>query len=169
VKQTTHFHTVPSLSSPAALHGGAWGERRYSSYSFTISALDGGEWSVSRVPSLKCSNIPFHFPIYHSVCALDSSGWGFWPVADSFEHGNEPPDSTKDGEHAKLLYISTVSWIWDFRHYSRRKLLACFLIDRRSNPGLIAGKFFLDCYVCTGSWGLRRILRNGTVKQFSQR
>jgi hypothetical protein len=27
---------------------GAWGERWYSSYSFTTSALDGGEWSVSR-------------------------------------------------------------------------------------------------------------------------
>jgi hypothetical protein len=26
----------------------AWGERRYSLYSFTTSALDGGEWSVSR-------------------------------------------------------------------------------------------------------------------------
>jgi hypothetical protein len=25
-----------------------WGERRYSSYSFTTSALDGGEWSASR-------------------------------------------------------------------------------------------------------------------------
>jgi hypothetical protein len=29
-------------------HGGAWGERRYSSYSFLISTLDGGEWSASR-------------------------------------------------------------------------------------------------------------------------
>jgi hypothetical protein len=29
-------------------HGGDWGERRYSSYSFTTSALDGGEWSASR-------------------------------------------------------------------------------------------------------------------------
>jgi hypothetical protein len=28
-------------------HEGAWGERRYSSYSFSISALDGGEWSAS--------------------------------------------------------------------------------------------------------------------------
>ncbi|KDR19802.1 Proton-coupled folate transporter [Zootermopsis nevadensis] len=27
---------------------GAWGERRYSSYSFLTSALDGGEWSASR-------------------------------------------------------------------------------------------------------------------------
>jgi hypothetical protein len=35
-------------SSPATRHGGAWGERRYSSYSFMTSALDGGEWSASR-------------------------------------------------------------------------------------------------------------------------
>jgi hypothetical protein len=35
-------------SSPSTRHGGAWGERRYSSYSFMNSALDGGEWSASR-------------------------------------------------------------------------------------------------------------------------
>jgi hypothetical protein len=35
-------------SSPATYHGGAWGERRYSSYSFLTSALNGGEWSASR-------------------------------------------------------------------------------------------------------------------------
>jgi hypothetical protein len=35
-------------SSPTTRHGGAWGEKRYSSYSFTTSALDGGEWSASR-------------------------------------------------------------------------------------------------------------------------
>jgi hypothetical protein len=29
-------------------HEGAWGERRYSSYSFSTSALDGGEWLASR-------------------------------------------------------------------------------------------------------------------------
>jgi hypothetical protein len=34
--------------SPVSRHGGAWGERRYSSYSFTTSVLDGGEWSASR-------------------------------------------------------------------------------------------------------------------------
>jgi hypothetical protein len=34
--------------SPARRHGGVWGERRYSSYSFSTSALDGGEWSASR-------------------------------------------------------------------------------------------------------------------------
>jgi hypothetical protein len=35
------------FSSPARHHGGAWGETRYSSYSFSTSALD-GEWSASR-------------------------------------------------------------------------------------------------------------------------
>jgi hypothetical protein len=35
-------------SSPAMRHDGAWGERRYNSYSFLTSALDGGEWSASR-------------------------------------------------------------------------------------------------------------------------
>jgi hypothetical protein len=38
--------TIKSI--PATRHGGAWGERRYSSYSFTTSALDGGERSASR-------------------------------------------------------------------------------------------------------------------------
>jgi hypothetical protein len=34
-------------SSPATRPDGAWGERRYSSYSFLTSALDGDEWSAS--------------------------------------------------------------------------------------------------------------------------
>jgi hypothetical protein len=34
-------------SSPATLHGGAWGERKYSSYLFLTTTLDGGEWSAS--------------------------------------------------------------------------------------------------------------------------
>jgi hypothetical protein len=29
-------------------HGGALGDRRYSSYCFLTSALEGGEWSASR-------------------------------------------------------------------------------------------------------------------------
>jgi hypothetical protein len=36
------------VSCPTTRHGGAWGERRQSSYSFLNSALDGGEWSASR-------------------------------------------------------------------------------------------------------------------------
>jgi hypothetical protein len=33
---------------PLHAMGGAWGERRYSSYSFSTSTLDVGEWSASR-------------------------------------------------------------------------------------------------------------------------
>jgi hypothetical protein len=40
--------TTRNQSSPATRHGGAWGERSYSSYSFLTSSLDGGEWSASR-------------------------------------------------------------------------------------------------------------------------
>jgi hypothetical protein len=35
-------------SSSTIRHEGAWMERRYSSYSFSTSALDGDEWSASR-------------------------------------------------------------------------------------------------------------------------
>jgi hypothetical protein len=42
---TARFSTMWWL---ATHHGGACGERRYSSYSFTTSALDGAEWSASR-------------------------------------------------------------------------------------------------------------------------
>jgi hypothetical protein len=35
-------------SCPATCHGGTWGERKYSSYSYLTSAPDGGEWSASR-------------------------------------------------------------------------------------------------------------------------
>jgi hypothetical protein len=35
----------------AALHAGAKGERNYASYSLLMSALDGGEWSVSHPDS----------------------------------------------------------------------------------------------------------------------
>jgi hypothetical protein len=45
---STSLYCTKEQSSPATRHGGAWGERRYSSYSFLTSALDGGEWSASR-------------------------------------------------------------------------------------------------------------------------
>jgi hypothetical protein len=47
-----HFYNLVTsllqLGCPTTRHEGAWGERRYSSYSFSTSALDGGEWSASR-------------------------------------------------------------------------------------------------------------------------
>jgi hypothetical protein len=41
------YYKCKRQSSPVTRHEGAWGERRYSSYSFSTSALDGGEWSAS--------------------------------------------------------------------------------------------------------------------------
>jgi hypothetical protein len=41
--------TFIKKSCPTASHAGAWGKRRYSSYSFSISVLDGGEWSASHL------------------------------------------------------------------------------------------------------------------------
>jgi hypothetical protein len=41
-------HRYMLKSGPVTLHIGALGERRYSSYSFLTSALEGGEWSASR-------------------------------------------------------------------------------------------------------------------------
>jgi hypothetical protein len=46
--ETIYTETYTKQSSPSTRHGGAWGERRYSSYSLSTSALDGGEWSASR-------------------------------------------------------------------------------------------------------------------------
>jgi hypothetical protein len=38
-----------SKSCPSTCHAGTWGERRYSSYSYLTSALDGDEWSTSHM------------------------------------------------------------------------------------------------------------------------
>jgi hypothetical protein len=61
-------------SSPATRHGGAWGERRYSSYSFSTSALDGAEWSASRhgrtLPPGKGPPVPI----------VQEAGWAPEPV-----------------------------------------------------------------------------------------
>jgi hypothetical protein len=62
------------VSCPATHHGGAWGERRYSSYSFLTSALDGGEWSASRpsrgLPPGKGPPVPI----------VQEAGWAPEPV-----------------------------------------------------------------------------------------
>jgi hypothetical protein len=48
------FHTSleflqsESVFVPYFIHTKAWGDRRYSSYCFLSSALEGGEWSASR-------------------------------------------------------------------------------------------------------------------------
>jgi hypothetical protein len=61
-------------SGHATRHGGAWGERRYSSYSFLTSALDGGEWSASctgrALPRGKDPPVPI----------VEEAGWALEPV-----------------------------------------------------------------------------------------
>jgi hypothetical protein len=47
LRRTTDFCGI-LLSGPVTRHWGALGERRYSSYSFFSSALEGGEWSAPR-------------------------------------------------------------------------------------------------------------------------
>jgi hypothetical protein len=42
-----NHYKVKSQSCPTTRHEGASKERRYSSYSFSTSALNGGEWSAS--------------------------------------------------------------------------------------------------------------------------
>jgi hypothetical protein len=58
----------------ATRHGGAWGERRYSSCSFSTSALDGGEWSASR---LGRAFTPGEGP---PVPIVQEAGWASEPV-----------------------------------------------------------------------------------------
>jgi hypothetical protein len=63
-----------TLSCPTTRHGGTWGERRYSSYSYLTSALDGGEWSESRpgraLPPGKGPPVPIGY----------EAGWAPQPV-----------------------------------------------------------------------------------------
>jgi hypothetical protein len=54
-------------SSPATRHGGAWGERRYCSYSFLTSALDGGEWSTSRPDRAMPRGKDPRYPLYRRL------------------------------------------------------------------------------------------------------
>jgi hypothetical protein len=53
--------------SPAARHTGAWVESRYSSYSFLISALDGGEWSASRPSRALPRGKDPRYPLYRRL------------------------------------------------------------------------------------------------------
>jgi hypothetical protein len=55
-------------------HGGVWGERRHSSYSFLTSALDGGELSAS---CLGRALSPGEGPPVH---ILQEAGWASDPV-----------------------------------------------------------------------------------------
>jgi hypothetical protein len=59
---------------PTTRHGGAWGESRCSSYSFSTSTLDGGEWTASRPV---CALAPGKGP---PVSTVQEAGWVPEPV-----------------------------------------------------------------------------------------
>jgi hypothetical protein len=59
--------TCTKKSSPATRHGGLWGDRRYSSYSFLTSALDGGERSGSRPGRALLRGKDPRYPLYRRL------------------------------------------------------------------------------------------------------
>jgi hypothetical protein len=83
-------------SSPSTRHGGAWGERRYSSYSFTTSALDGGEWLASRpgraLPPGKGPPVPI----------VQEAGWAPEPVwTQRLEEKSSAPAGDRTSHYIK--------------------------------------------------------------------
>jgi hypothetical protein len=70
----THLSCISVSSGAHNTPIGTRGERRYSSYSFTTSALDGGEWSASRfgraLPLWKGPPVPI----------VQEAGWAPEPV-----------------------------------------------------------------------------------------
>jgi hypothetical protein len=68
ISNVTIIHTV-KVKLPHHRHAGDKGERRYSSYSFLTSALDGSEWSASQ-PG--CSLPPGKGPL---VPTVQEAGW----------------------------------------------------------------------------------------------
>jgi hypothetical protein len=97
---SSHFiqlivYVYPSkVSCPAARHGGGRGERRYSSYSFLTSALEGGEWSASRpgraLPPGKGPPVPI----------VQEAGWAPEPV---WTQGLEEKSSASVGNRTPIV------------------------------------------------------------------
>jgi hypothetical protein len=125
VTAKSYIHHPCYKSSPATRHWGAWGERRYSSYPFTTSALDRGEWSASRpgrgLPPRKGPPVPI----------VQEAGWAPEPVwtqrleEKSFAPaGDRAPIAQSVARHCTdlatpaptaLLYELIIKWIVKFR------------------------------------------------------
>jgi hypothetical protein len=84
-------------SDPTTCHGGAWGERMYSSYSFLTSALDGGEWSASR-PGRALPTVPI----------VQEAEWAPEPV---WTQGLEEKSSASVGDRTPVIQSAV-------RHYT---------------------------------------------------
>jgi hypothetical protein len=86
---------INKISCLATRHGGVWrGERRYNSYSFLTSALDGGEWSASRpgraLPPGKGPPVPIE----------QEAGWAPEPV---WTQGLEEKSSASVGDRTPIV------------------------------------------------------------------
>jgi hypothetical protein len=84
------------VNCPAIRHEGAWGERRYSSYSVLTSALDRGEWSASRpgraLPPDKGPQVPIVEEIGEPQSRSGRKGWKKNPLLLSgIEHRSSSP------------------------------------------------------------------------------
>jgi hypothetical protein len=104
----------------ATRHEGTWGERRYSSYSFLTSALDGGEWSASRpgraLPPGKEPPVPI----------LQEAWWASEPV---WSQGLEEKSSAPVGDRTAIIQPVV-------RHYTDRATAApnCSSVHRTKRP-----------------------------------
>jgi hypothetical protein len=81
------------VSRPATRHGGVWGGRRYNS-SFLTTALDGGEWSASR---LGCALSPGNGP---PVPIAQEAEWAPEPV---WTQGLEEKSSASVGDRTPIV------------------------------------------------------------------
>jgi hypothetical protein len=81
------------------------GGRRYSSYSFLTSALDGGEWSASRPGRALPPGKGPHVPI------IQEAGWAPEPV---WTQGLEEKSSAPVGDRTPIVQLVV-------RHYTTRK------------------------------------------------
>jgi hypothetical protein len=70
------------------------GERKYSSYSFSTSALDGGEWSASR-PGCALPPIPI----------VQEAGWAPEPV---WTQRLEEKSSVSGGDRTPVVLVSAI-------------------------------------------------------------
>jgi hypothetical protein len=110
------------ISCPSTRHGGAWGERRYSSYSFWTLALDGGEWSASRhgraLPPGKGPPVPF----------VQEAGWAPEPV---WTQGLDEKSSVSVGDWTPIVQPvvrNYTSWSTAApkQHGGHMKSMCCF-------------------------------------------
>jgi hypothetical protein len=100
------------LKQPHYTPQGAWRERRYSSYSFSASALDGGEWSASRTGRALAPGKGTPVPIVQEAprAGLDTEARGKIP---SPLPGIEPRSPSRPARSQTLHWLSYPAHQWE--------------------------------------------------------